>query len=32
MLQFLDAGTRGYVVTPAGDFTLRVGDVLVGLG
>lgn len=32
VLQFLDAGTRGYVFTPAGDFTLRVGDLLVGLG
>ena len=32
VLQFLDAGTRGYVFTPAGDFTLEVGDVLVRLG
>ena len=29
VLQFLDGGTRGYVFTPAGAFTLGVGDVLV---
>jgi hypothetical protein len=29
VLQFLDDGTRGYVFTPAGEFTLRAGDVLV---
>ena len=32
VLQFLDAGTRGYVFTPSGDFTLRLGDILVRLG
>ena len=31
VLQFLDAGTRGYVFTPAGDLTLRAGDSLVTL-
>ena len=31
VLQFLDEGTRGYVFTPAADFTLRVGDFLVRL-
>jgi hypothetical protein len=30
-LQFLDAGTRGYVFTPGGDLTLRAGDFLVTL-
>jgi hypothetical protein len=29
VLQFLDAGTRGYVFTPMGDLTLRAGDTLV---
>lgn len=29
VLQFLDDGTRGYVFTPAGEFILRAGDVLV---
>ena len=29
VLQFLDEGTRGYVFTPTGVFTLRPGDSLV---
>jgi hypothetical protein len=30
-LQFLDAGTRGYVFTPVGELELRAGDSLVAL-
>jgi hypothetical protein len=32
VLQFLDAGTRGYCFTPAGELVLRPGDFLVALG
>jgi hypothetical protein len=31
VLQFLDAGTRGYCFTPAGELVLRPGDLLVTL-
>lgn len=31
VLQFLDAGTRGYVCTPTGELTLGAGDSLVTL-
>jgi len=31
VLQFLDAGTRGYVFTPSGELELRAGDSLVAL-
>jgi hypothetical protein len=32
VLQFLDAGTRGYVFTPGGELTVCPGDLLVSLG
>lgn len=32
VLQFLDAGTRGYCFTPDGELVLRPGDLLVTLG